>query len=147
MREIIFRGYQETLKIWVYGYLVKNSKGKCFIIQKEFRNTSPKVCDVIPESVGQLTGAKINFIQDIFEGDILKVQLPMGGFWGKVKTERIGKVIYDDESARFIVEWSWSKNQPYIELSCDIAHEAVILGNVFQNPEIELYGQESKEKI
>jgi hypothetical protein len=63
----------------------------------------------------------------IFEGNNLKIQLPLGGFWGNVKQEKIGLVRFEPDYGAFIVEWEYSKNQHHVILDCDIAYESEII--------------------
>jgi|SRR6478736_6161491 len=71
---------------------------------------------------------------DIFCGDIVKLQLPLGGFWQGVEIEQIAKVRYEAEKCAFIAEWKYSKNQNYITINCDLAMK--VIGNIYENPEL-----------
>lgn len=101
-----------------------------------------ELCKRVPsniEDVGvmlQYTGLKDKNGKEIYEGDVLKVKLPIGGFWGNIQKERIGKVIYESDYGGFIVQWGYSKNQHHVILGCDIAFEAEIVGNDHENPEL-----------
>lgn len=79
----------------------------------------------------QYTGNENKNKKRIFAGDVLKIQLPVGGFWGKTKTEKIGVVRYEPEYGGFIVEWEYSKNQHHILLTCDIAWDCEIVGHKY----------------
>jgi uncharacterized phage protein (TIGR01671 family) len=70
----------------------------------------------------------------IHSGDICKVILPMGGFWGNVKTEKIGVVQYNEDICGFVVRWKWSKNQHHIQINCDLDIE--IIGNIYENNDL-----------
>ena len=67
----------------------------------------------------------------IFENDIVKVNLPMGGFWGNVKSDRQGRVEWNSDRCRYVVRWEWSKNQHHIDIDCDLDLE--VIGNIFEN--------------
>ena len=49
----------------------------------------------------------------------------------------IGQVIYEADHGGFIYQWKQNgSNQNYINLNCDVAFESVIVGNIFENPEL-----------
>lgn len=138
MREIEFRGkvppsYMENFfkEGFVYGSVVLCEDDiESTIINDEFE------AHVYTETVGQYTGLLDRNKKKIFEGDILKIQLPMGGFWGDVKQEKIGVVEYESDYGGFIVKWEYSKNQHHENLGCDIAFDGEIIGNIFENKSI-----------
>lgn len=89
-----------------------------------------------PIKVMQYTGLKDKNGREIYEGDILKVQLPMGGFWGDIKKQKTGLVNYESDYGGFNVRWEYSRNQYHVLLTCDTAFEGEVIGNKFQNPEL-----------
>lgn len=85
------------------------------------------------------TGLKIgahNGTQPIWEGDILRIKLPAGGFWGNIKVDKVGIVRYEPDYGGYIVQWEYSRHQHHERLTCDIAHGAEYLGNVHSDKEL-----------
>lgn len=80
----------------------------------------------------QFTGLKDKTDKDIYEGDIVKINLPMGGFWA-VTTEKTGQVKYESDYGGFIIEWEYSKNQHHKNLDCDLAFTSEVIGNIYEN--------------
>lgn len=84
----------------------------------------------------QFTGIETHKKVQIWEGDVVHLELPMGGFWGNIKKERTGVVKYSPDCGGFIVEWEYSKNQHHILLTSDTAFNAEVIGNIHENPEL-----------
>ena len=143
-KDIEFRGKQHKDGSWIYGAALSYNKQSFIFSPRKINNVwIHETFEVITESVGQYIGLETTFIllgqaeqRKIFEGDVLKVQLPMGGFWGNVKKEKIGIVRYEPDYGGYIVEWDNHKNQHHVKLDCDIAHEAELLGNICDSPKL-----------
>ncbi len=135
MREIKFRGVRIDNNEIIYGSLIKDSDFHYRIVVVD--NTKPyDWYAVIPESVGQFTGLRDDNDEEIFEGDIMNVELPAGGFWGESTQVKTGAVIYEPEQGGFIVQWEYSKNQHHVLLDCYIAFTGQVIGNIYQNPNL-----------
>ena len=141
MRGILFRGKRIDNGEWIEGLLCENINGK-MSIQKRMKTilngfaVSVTCFEVDLETVGQFTELSDKNNGKIFEGSILKIKLPLGGFWGDVEKQKIGVVRYEPERGSYIVEWEYSKNQHHVILDCDIACESEILGSIHDNPEL-----------
>jgi hypothetical protein len=67
-REILFRGYSESLSKWVEGDLVRSPSGQCRIYLPAFEGSSFNTWfQVHPDSVGQFTGEIDIHTNNIFE--------------------------------------------------------------------------------
>ena len=85
-----------------------------------------------PEIIAlQFTGLYDKNGKHIYEGDIIRSPRDRSYHFGEV-----GKIIYLEDKAGFLVEGKWSRNQYQDALDCDIAIESEIIGNVYQNPEL-----------
>ena len=68
--------------------------------------------------------------KEIYDGDILKV-------WNGTFVIKIGQVVYEADHGGYIFQYKRNgPNQNYINLNCDVAFESVIVGNIFENPEL-----------
>ena len=80
----------------------------------------------------QYTGLTDSKDKEICEGDIL-IHKTSSIF----ATGVIGQVLYETDQGAYIFQYKRNgPNQNYINLNCDVAFESVIVGNIFENPEL-----------
>ena len=78
----------------------------------------------------EYTGLTDSKDKEICDGDILKIDYDT---FGNV----IGQVLYEADHGGYIFQYKRNgPNQNYINLNCDVAFESVIVGNIFENPEL-----------
>lgn len=130
-REIKFRIYESPNMYYLSNPEIMDN-GLWFSIEKS-SDPDNHINGWNEQKIMQFTGLKDKNGKEIYEGDHIKIQLPLGGFWGNVYTERIGEVKYEPDHAGYIIEWHSERNQHHIQLDCDIALTSEILGNKYQN--------------
>ncbi|MFJ7736420.1 YopX family protein [Lysinibacillus sp. NPDC097287] len=134
MREIEIRGYAVEELVgdqWVYGTGVHTTKftkefaeevgkpGETFIF------TESGWIEVYPESVGEYTGLKDKNSKVIYEGDVVKVEIPVVS----VNEDFIGQV------KMFEGRWWVDNGHDAIPLWSEV-NEIAVLGNIYENPEL-----------
>jgi hypothetical protein len=122
-RQLKFRVWDFFHKQWITGAAIELNG--CII------NTSfaePETNCVALQYTG-LTDINDN---PIYEGDILMYKS------GSIPTTGvIGQVLYEADEGGYIFQWERKgPNQHHINLNCDVAFESVIIGNIFETPQL-----------
>lgn len=126
MREILFRGKRENGE-WIEGYYERYGKIHRIIVNDTCVSFSRPV---VPETVGQFTGLKDKNGAKIFEGDIIKIDVP----FSKVRRNIIGLIEVSKSSFSVTIKMDGADYFPYLDEYDTDAIE--VIGNVFDNPEL-----------
>ena len=125
MREIKFRG--KTLSDdheWLYGNLNLNDDGKSAIMRiGDFWSLQP----VNPDTVGQFTGLKDSTGKEIYEGDIVRFELPPMVLTNE-KTA-VGAVVF--EYGQFLVIIQAMRFTIF-----SVIKDCTVIGNIHDNQEL-----------
>lgn len=125
-REILFRGFDNINKEWVYGDLIHLSNG--YAIRK-IEDDIMSFTRVDINSIGQYTSAKDGNGKRMFECDIIKIKL-FNFPNGEIEYE-IGVIVYSKDI--FIIS---GKKFDHNLFGIRENETRSIIGNVFENPEL-----------
>lgn len=139
MKQTLFRGKRTDNNEWIYGFYFKSvadGMKHCYI-KYETWDEGFVTYEVIPETVGQLTGLPDDNGNKIFEGDILETEGPDGTEYRYVV--HFGHFNDDDnhgnEYIGFYVK-SGNYTTSLLEMPLGEHNYCYIIGNICDNPEL-----------
>lgn len=127
MNEVLFRGWHEDSKQWVFGYLFKNAgkNGNYYILNGALQigDVPKNMFRVKPESVGQFTGLDDSKKRKLFSGDIILAK-------GKKSVgDYVTSIVFADGA------FKPKRNDTYF-IDSAVLTTSLKLGNIFENPEL-----------
>lgn len=132
MREIKFRGKRISNGKWLYGDLMHDTVGGCYIFPIDCAALYKEYA-ILPETIGQYTGLKDKNDKEIYEGDIVLtpfVDPIFGDMVGEDSCEK-RQVKFNDGS--FVVD----EGDGFIYVECFTRNNHIeICGNIHDNPEL-----------
>lgn len=163
------RGWSPDLKKWVYGaYYEHCTCAACFsnedrpeyhqakIVFEQIQDWNfpyrTLVADVIPKSVGAFAGCRMDGIE-VYEGDVIVYDVDGDQYYGLVKYGR-----YCFTHMGFYIDWHkksfirndilyWAEHsRKKDEKTGHVYEEVKIVGNIYENPELEekVYGEDEE---
>lgn len=126
MKENLFHGKRKDNGEWVEGYYCAFN-GVSHRIYTGYAETDcgefyPDYYEVIPETVGQYTELPDKNGRPIFEGNIIR----------DTETSEVGKICFDTDTARFVIEFE----KMIVDFSDYNNGDIEVIGNIYDNPEL-----------
>jgi hypothetical protein len=117
MRDFKFRAWDRKSKVFIKSSLVNN-----MILPVRGTRNGFKLKSLF--LLLQWVGLKDKAGKEIYEGDCARWKGEMA------------QVRYEPDYGGYVLEWKWSKNQHHVLLTCDVACQIIIVGNIYENPEL-----------
>ncbi|WP_279134846.1 YopX family protein [Parabacteroides johnsonii] len=129
MRTIKFRGKSLHTNHWHCGDLIQPSDNVCFIQQ---RGMAGFLCDI--KTVGQFTGLQDKNGEDIYEGDIINIQVISSHTKDVIINEKCSVVFYN--GCFGMAEYGMRKEFVRFDSFVEYLTSFEIVGNIYDNPEL-----------
>ena len=130
----LFRGKRIDNGEWAVGSFTEGF-GNCYFIQTKCdEHRLPELVKVDPSTICQCTGLKDKDGNLIWENDIVAYWDTYSTENGQAEADCIGTVVWDDETLSFQVTNRLSAE------SYEVLDESSVIGNKFDNPELEVQG-------
>lgn len=126
-RENLFRGKEIKTGKWVEGYYYASPLGS-FILPRGYEiSVTLDSIQVIPETIGQFTGASDAEIngREVFDGDIIQ----------NCDTRLLQEVYYDEDRFAWYCRYLYDKQQ-IVSLRESLGNLNKVYGNIHDNPEL-----------
>lgn len=127
MRTIKFRGKRLDNGEWLYGDLMHDNAGGCYVYPIESENLF-KENKVNPDTVGQFTGLIDKNGKEIYEGDVVSFVIDEHHFYGIIKWGSC-------RACFFIGDPTHSIRLPLCG-SFELKETLEVIGNIHDNPEL-----------
>ncbi len=126
MRTIKFRGKKKKNGEWIYGDLMNDNIGGCYIYPIDSENLY-KENEVIPDTVGQSTGLYDKDGNEIYEGDILLFHGEVKRVVGYEDSHMASFSLLSPYDLGFMSTFGTGSFEPFY---CEV------IGNIHDNPEL-----------
>ena len=125
-REIIFRGKRLDNNEWLYGDLMHDNQGGCYVYPIDAKNLYVEN-KVNPDTVGQFTGLVDKNGAKIFEGDIVRI-------YDSDYKEYIDQQVKFSHGVFGVDNWT-KKTLTTLSffMGCDSEYSVEVIGNIYEN--------------
>lgn len=139
-REIKFRGIMKRTKQWIYGDLAHVQGQTCIQVDVSTDEKKTVVMNVDPDSVGQFIGLHDSKCNDIYEGDIVYIQMNDGSDCNCVigyDNDILAFGIMDEYAYRSMIDgYNRNYDNGFMHRLYEDGCIFEVIGNIHDNPEL-----------